>query len=52
MFGLACGFEKELGYINLNELMEIKGAFGLKIERDLWFEPKSYEEVMKMERRA
>jgi hypothetical protein len=38
-FGLVCGFEKEFGYFSLDELMAVKGKFGLKIERDLWFDP-------------
>ena len=39
-FGLCdLGFgEPELGYVDLNELMAIKGPFGLVIERDRWFE--------------
>ena len=36
-FGLSCLQEKELGYINLNELMSFKGPLGLGIERDAWF---------------
>jgi hypothetical protein len=46
-FGLVCGFEKELGYFSLDELKEIKGHLGLKIERDLSFEPCKYSELMK-----
>ncbi len=45
-FGLVFGFEKELGYFNLNELSEIRGPMNLKIERDLWFEPIKYSELM------
>lgn len=44
-FGLVEGFEKEVGYFDLNELISIKGPFGLKIERDLWFSPKKYSEI-------
>ena len=36
-FGLSCLQEKELGYINLNELMSFKGPLGIGIERDAWF---------------
>ncbi len=32
--------EGELGYFQLSELKSIKGQFGLKIERDLYFNPK------------
>ncbi len=46
MFGLVEGFEKEVGYFNLNELLEIRGTLGLKIERDRWFKPKTYSEIM------
>ncbi len=49
-FGLVCGFEKEVGYFDLNELSEIKGPFGLKIERELVFSPITYVEAMKRER--
>lgn len=45
-FGLVCGFEKEVGYFDLNELIEIKGPFGMKIERDLHYTVKKYSEVM------
>lgn len=38
-FGLVEGFEKELGYFTLEELEDIKGPFGLKIERDMHFTP-------------
>ncbi len=38
-FGLVDGFEKELGYFRLSELMENRGKHGCQIERDLWFEP-------------
>ena len=40
-FGLVDGFEQELGYFSLNEIMEVKGPAGLKIERDLYFTPKA-----------
>lgn len=30
----------ELGYISLNGLLDARGKMGLRIERDLWFEPK------------
>ncbi len=36
-FGLVRGFEKELGYFCLSELMEVKGRMGLGIEMDLHF---------------
>ena len=46
-FGLAGIHEWELGYIDLNELAAFKGQFGLGIERDKWFEPKTLDEIQK-----
>jgi hypothetical protein len=44
-FGLCCLQEKELGYVSIDELKEIKCApFGLPIERDKFFTPKTLEE--------
>ena len=39
-FGLAIGFEAELGYFSISELEESRGPKGLPIERDLNFIPK------------
>ena len=36
-FGLCCLYEKELGYVSLDELKKVKGMFGLGIERDAYF---------------
>lgn len=36
-FGMVHGHEKELGYFRLSELTEVRGPFGLKIERDMHF---------------
>ena len=44
-FGLVDGHEKELGYFSLKELESIKGPLGLPIERDLWWKPKTLEEI-------
>lgn len=38
-FGLVEGFETELGYFSLTELEEARGPCGMRIERDLYFEP-------------
>lgn len=38
-FGLVSGFEVELGFFSLSELEGVRGALGLPIERDLYFEP-------------
>ena len=46
-FGLVDGFEKELGYFSLDELLELKfPPFGLPIERDRWFESTPIKELM------
>jgi len=45
-FGLVDGFEKEIGYFRLSELISVKGALGLPIERDMYFKPKSLKELM------
>ena len=37
-FGLCCLQEKELGYVNIDELKNYKGALGLGVERDAWFQ--------------
>jgi len=29
--------EPELGYVDLKELTDLRGPFGLRVERDLWF---------------
>ena len=44
-FGLAIGFEKELGYFSLSELEKVRGPLGLPIERDLHWTPKTLEEI-------
>ena len=44
-FGLVDGLEKELGYFSLNELEEINGPGGLKIERDLYWNPRTLKEI-------
>ncbi|MCK5226144.1 MAG: DUF2958 domain-containing protein [Planctomycetes bacterium] len=44
-FGLVDGFEKELGYFSLKELESVRGSMGLPIERDLYWTPKTLEEI-------
>jgi len=44
-FGLVKGFEDELGYFNINELQKVTGPYGLKVERDMYFTPKTLREV-------
>jgi hypothetical protein len=43
-FGLVKGFEEELGYFNMDELIEIRGQFGLPLERDIHWTPRLLEE--------
>lgn len=45
-FGMVHGFEKELGYFSLNELMSVRGALGLSIERDMYYGNHTLSEVM------
>ena len=47
-FGMVHGHEKELGYFSLDELMSVNGPFGLKIERDMAFDPNRYNELAKL----
>jgi Protein of unknown function (DUF2958) len=49
-FGLVIGFEIEYGYFSLSELAEVRGALGLPIERDLYFEPRPLGELEKQHR--
>ena len=44
-FGLVDGFEKELGYFSLAELEAARGPMGLGVERDLYWKPKTLEEL-------
>lgn len=44
-FGLVDGQCKELGYVSLKELEEVRGPMGLPIERDLHWQPKMLEEI-------
>lgn len=46
-FGLVIGFEIEFGYFSLSELSQAHGALGLPIERDLYYQPKTLEELQK-----
>lgn len=39
-FGFVIGHEQEFGYFDLSELESVRGPLGLRIERDLYFEPK------------
>jgi hypothetical protein len=47
-FGLCELHEKELGYVSIDELKEIELPFLLKIERDLYFQPTHFSELMQL----
>jgi len=46
LFGLVDGLEAELGYFRLSELQAVRGALGLPIERDRFFEPRPVGEIL------
>jgi hypothetical protein len=41
------GQETELGYFSLNEMEEVRGLWGLPIERDMYFKPVPLSKVRK-----
>ncbi len=47
-YGLVAGLEVELGYFSLSELEKAKGALGLGIERDRYFEPRSLKDLIEL----
>lgn len=47
-FGYVIGHEREWGYFSLDELESVRGSLGLKIERDIHFEPITYAELKKI----
>ena len=51
LFGLVSGHEVELGYSSLSEIEAVRGPMGLKIERDLYFEPTSLQVLMDQARK-
>lgn len=46
-FGAVSGVVFELGYFSLSELQELRGPFGLAVERDLYFKPTSLSQIRK-----
>jgi len=48
-FGYVIGLEKEWGYFALSELAAARGPLGLPIERDLYFKPAPFSQVMAKE---
>jgi len=47
-FGLCDMGYPELGYVSLDELSNLKVKMGLGIERDLYFTPKTFNELQKV----
>ena len=47
-FGFVVGLEQELGYFSLQELEEVRGPLGLRIERDLSFKPQPLSHVQSL----
>ncbi|MBZ0308581.1 MAG: DUF2958 domain-containing protein [Anaerolineae bacterium] len=45
-FGLVSGFEVELGYFSITELESVRGGMGLPVERDLYFQPTTLQELI------
>jgi len=45
LFALVEGHCKELGYVSLTELEELRGPMGLPVERDLYWQPKTLAEI-------
>jgi hypothetical protein len=46
-YGYTIGMESELGYFSLKELVSAHGPWGLKVERDLWFEATAFSQLKK-----
>jgi hypothetical protein len=51
-FGYVIGLEEEWGYFALSELESVRGPSGLAIERDLYFRPGPFNQVIEQFRRA
>ena len=51
-FGLVQGFEEELGYFSLTELVNNRGPLRLAIERDLHFQPTPLAQLRRRQHQA
>ena len=49
-FGLVIGYEIEVGYFSLSELTHTRGLFGLSVERDKDYQPKTLRELQEQHR--
>jgi len=45
LFRLVDGLDRELGHFRLSELQAARGPLGLPIERDLYWQPRTLEEI-------
>ena len=45
LFGLVIGHVAEFGYFRLSELEALRSPLGLRVERDLYFKPRSLGEL-------
>jgi hypothetical protein len=50
-FGFVVGLYSEWGYFLLSELEEVRGPLGLAIERDLYFKPGPFKDVVPADQR-
>ncbi len=48
-YGLICGDEQELGYFSLSEIQSLVGPAGLRVERDMYFKPTTFKQLMKQD---
>ena len=44
-FGLVDGFEAEVGDFSMQELVDVRGAMGLPLERDIFWTPRKISEI-------
>ncbi|MBZ0283149.1 MAG: DUF2958 domain-containing protein [Anaerolineae bacterium] len=51
-FGLVAGIEVELGYFSWTELEGVRGAFGLPLERDLYYTPTTVRDLQTLHRQS
>ncbi len=44
-FGIVDGQEREYGYFMLSQLQQLRGRWGLTVERDIYFEPTKIKDI-------
>lgn len=44
-FGIVDGQEKEYGYFTLSQLQQVRGRWGLTVERDMYFKPTKVRDI-------